>query len=150
MEISHIFHENNDLCHILPLRWMDTSEIFFLCFWGETNFTYKQCMAFCKSEPYLLTLLHTEWPKLYGVLAIVSAIGLRRLFSTKFLLKVAVLLVRWPMGWDIYILMSALPSKGIHYPLKPLSILAVAQTNKKKQFGKKAFIQNRQNGFCVK
>ena len=28
------------------------------------------------AELLLLTLLHSEWPKLYGVLAILSAIGL--------------------------------------------------------------------------
>ena len=27
---------------------------------------------------YYLSLLHSEWPKLYGVLAVLSAIGLRR------------------------------------------------------------------------
>ena len=30
-----------------------------------------------------LTLLHSEWPKLYGVLAILSAIGLNKVYSYK-------------------------------------------------------------------
>ena len=28
-------------------------------------------------DPFTLTLLHSEWPKLYGVLAFLSAIGLK-------------------------------------------------------------------------
>ena len=33
-----------------------------------------------RQDSCLLTLLHSEWPKLYGVLAILSAIGLKLLF----------------------------------------------------------------------
>ena len=37
-----------------------------------------QYMNVCHS--YLLTLLHSEWPKLYGVFIILSAVGLMLLF----------------------------------------------------------------------
>ena len=34
-----------------------------------------------------LTLLHPEWPKLYGVLAVLSAIGLKKLNGTEVQLR---------------------------------------------------------------
>ena len=36
-----------------------------------------------------LTLLHSEWPKLYGVLAVLSAIGLKKLNGTEVQLRAA-------------------------------------------------------------
>ena len=46
----------------------------------DTDFCHKQ-----RCELTALTLLHSEWPKLYRVLAILSAIGLREneLFRNK-------------------------------------------------------------------
>ena len=37
-----------------------------------------------KVNPFRLTLLHSEWPKFYRILAILSAIGLRFIWSKKF------------------------------------------------------------------
>ena len=38
--------------------------------------THKGKSLLTRGENSALTLLHSEWPKLYGVLAILSAIGL--------------------------------------------------------------------------
>ena len=38
----------------------------------------------CKYKSFFLTLLHSEQPKLYGVLAVLSAIGLTQIFGTFF------------------------------------------------------------------
>ena len=35
-----------------------------------------------KVKHFILTLLHSEWPKLYGVLAVLSAVGLNDGFMT--------------------------------------------------------------------
>ena len=38
-------------------------------------------MSSINNSSLSLTLLHSEWPKLYGVLAVLSAIGLKAFFS---------------------------------------------------------------------
>ena len=54
---------------------------FVLCLHSETTFVTSclLCSTLDKELPkkaLFLTLLHSEWPKLFGVLAILSAIGL--------------------------------------------------------------------------
>ena len=38
-------------------------------------------LSFCNLFKGSLTLLHSEWPKLYGVLAMLSAIGLKEIIG---------------------------------------------------------------------
>ena len=49
----------------------------------------------------LLTLLHSEWPKLHRVLAVLSAIGLKEIISSAIGLKerISSLLLGDPVSW---------------------------------------------------
>ena len=51
--------------------------------WLKNNELYMYtsgCSSMFGNYSILLTLLHSEWPKLHGVLAVLSAIGLRNEF----------------------------------------------------------------------
>ena len=45
-------------------------------YFGRARSSLKANML--SQKLFLLTLLHSEWPKLYGVLAILSAVGLKK------------------------------------------------------------------------
>ena len=54
---------------------------FIFIFFSGIDLLHKErnpSVSICICGVFDLTLLHSEWPKLYGVLAVLSAIGLKQ------------------------------------------------------------------------
>ena len=69
---SHFYKKDNSVSSCL-LPWMDLS-------FQKGVYSYKRIISSLGRKFFSLTLLHSEGPKLYGVLALFSAIRLRAKF----------------------------------------------------------------------